>query len=405
MRTFLAVVLLTLGLAVGAQQPADTLRRTLDQLEESIKARPSDAGLWFFLSRFRAQAGDTKGAIAAMEKVAELGDGFLPAPQLGFASVWDDPAFKAIVARMEARLPRLDFAPVAFEVDDRELIPEGLAFDPKTRNFFMGSIAKRKILRIDAQGAVTDFAGAAADLDAVLGLAVDGPRRRLYAVSTSTLTNAGMARRRNAVIEFDVDTGRLLRRHEVPSARQLNDVTVAPGGRAFTSDSLTGAVFELHAEGPPRELAAANQIRSGNGLAASPDGKSLYVAHSTGLARVDTASGALTRLANRTRENIAAIDGLYEYHGDLIGVQNVTTPGRVILISLSKNGDEVIGVRTLVSHHHSGLLEPTTGAVNADTGYFYLLAATGVSHFDRQGKIDAPDAIPNPAVLRVLLPR
>ena len=120
---------------------------------------------------------------------------------------------------------------------------------------------------------------------------------------------------------------------------------------------------------------------------------------------VDTASGAVKRLANRTRENIAAIDGLYEYQGDLIGVQNVTTPGRVILISLSKNGEEVAGVRTLLSHHHSGLFEPTTGAVRFDAGYFYLLAATGVSHFNRKGKIADADAIPNPTVLRVLLPR
>jgi hypothetical protein len=108
---------------------------------------------------------------------------------------------------------------------------------------------------------------------------------------------------------------------------------------------------------------------------------------------------------NRTRENIAAIDGLYEYQGDLIGVQNSTTPGRVILISLAKNGEEVTRVRTLVSHHHSALFEPTTGAVRFDNGSFYLLAATGVSHFGRKGKIDEPDAVPNPAVLRALLPR
>src|ERR1700682_2686259 len=111
MRSLLAVLFFSLGLGVYAQQDPETLRRTIEQIEQTIKQRPTDPALWFFLSRFRAESGDTKGAIAAMEKVAELGDGFLPAQQLGFARVWDDPAFKAIVARMEAKLPRLDYAP------------------------------------------------------------------------------------------------------------------------------------------------------------------------------------------------------------------------------------------------------------------------------------------------------
>jgi hypothetical protein len=405
MRTLLAVLLFSFLLGARAQQDPDTLRRSIDPIEQALKQRPGDAALWFYLSRFRAEAGDTRGAIAAMEKVAELGDGYMPAPQLGFARVWDDPAFKAIVARMEAKMPRLDYAPKVFEIEDHELIPEGLAYDVKSDTFFMGSIAKRKILRIDAHNAVTEFAGAAADLDAVLGMALDGPRRRLYAVSTSALTDDGGKRLRNAVVAFDVDTGKLLQRYTFPSAKQLNDVTVALGGRVYISDSASGAIFELHGEGVPRELVPANQIRGSNGLAASPDAKRLYVAHATGLAMVDTASGAVKRVVNRTRENIAGIDGLYEYQGDLVGVQNATTPGRVIVITLSKNGEEVTRVRTIVSHHHSALFEPTTGAVRFDNGSFYLLAATGVSHFDRKGKIDAPDSIPNPTVLRALLPR
>jgi len=155
--------------------------------------------------------------------------------------------------------------------------------------------------------------------------------------------------------------------------------------------------------GPARELVAPNQLRGSNGLAASPDGARLFVAHSTGLAVVEISTGAFKRVANQTRESIAAIDGLYEYQGELIGVQNVTTPGRVILISLSREGDSVTRVRTLLSHHHNALGEPTTGAVAGD--HFYLLAATGVTRFNRQGTLDHPESLPTPTVVKVLLPR
>ncbi len=130
----------------------------------------------------------------------------------------------------------------------------------------------------------------------------------------------------------------------------------------------------------------------------------LYVAHSTGLAVIDLAKGTLVpRLANTTRENVSAIDGLYEWHGQLVGVQNITTPGRVVMISLSSDGRTITAVKTLLSHHHRSLSEPTTGAPT-DHGFF-LLAATGTEHYNEQGKIDDPDGMPKPTVLRVLLPR
>jgi hypothetical protein len=404
MRALLSLLLFAFFSLAHAQQDVDDARRTIAVIEEALQQRPNDPTLWFYLARFQAEAGNTKASIAALEKVAQLGDGFLPARKLGFEKAWDDPAFQAVVARMEAKLPRLDYAPTAFEIEDRALLPEGLAHDTKSATFFMGSIAQRKILRIDALNTVSEFAGPGAGLDAVLGLAVDGPRRRLYAVTTTALTTDGAKSKRNAVIAFDVDTGRLMRRNDVPEATQLNDVTVALGGRVYASDSGSGAIYEIRPEGPARQVVAPNQIRGSNGIATSPDGKRLYVAHSTGLAVVDLVSDTWKRVTNATRENIAGIDGLYEYQGDLVGVQNVTTPGRVILITLSKNGDEVTRVRTLLSHHHTALYEPTTGAVRLDNGYFYLLGATGVSHFNANGRIDRPDEVPNPKVLKVLLP-
>jgi hypothetical protein len=406
MRALLLAVLLAAVLPFShAQQDPDSARRSIASIEQLLRQRPADPTLWFFLARFNAELGDAKAATAALEKVVELGDGFLPAPTTGFAKIWDDAAFQKVVARIEAKIPRLDYAPAEFELPNNTLVPEGLAYDAASRSFYVGSIAQRKILRIDASHAVSEFAGAAADLDHVLGLAVDGPRRRLYAVSTSALTREGQSRRRNAVIAFDLDNGRLLRRYDLPDAAQLNDVTVAFGGRVYVSDSTSGAIFEIRADGAPRQLVAPQLIPGSNGLAASADAKRLYVAHATGIALVDPATGAVKRMINATRENIAAIDGLYEYQGELIGVQNLTNPGRVIRITLSKNGDEVTAVRTLLSHHHNALYEPTTGATWLEKGYFYLLAATGVTHYNRDGKLDRPESIPTPKVLRVLLPR
>ncbi|HYC38783.1 MAG TPA: hypothetical protein VEC19_20305 [Usitatibacter sp.] len=403
MRSLMLALAVLLVLPCLAQDgEAEQARRTIAAIEKLLEQRPGDATLYFYLSRFRSQLGDTRGAIAAMEKVHELGDGFLPSRR-DFAKVWGDTGFQAVRSKLEAKLPRLDYAPTALELSDRTLLPEGIARDPASGSFYLGSFSGR-VLKV-TDGAAEEFAGAAAKMDAVLGLAIDGPRRILYAVSTSALTTAGQKQPRNAVVAFDLDTRRLLQRYDVPAAVQLNDVAVAIGGRVYASDSGSGAIYEIAVKGPgpSREVVPPNRIRGSNGLAPSPDGKRLYVGHSTGLAVVDLESRELKRVENPTRESVAGIDGLYQWQGQLVAVQSLTTPGRVILISLSGDGGAITKVQTLLSHHHSALAEPTTGVVGTDG--FYLLAATGVSHFNREGRIEDPENVPNPLVLRIPLPR
>ena len=84
-------------------------------------------------------------------------------------------------------------------------------------------------------------------------------------------------------------------------------------------------------------------------------------------------------------------------------MQNVTNPGRVIVITLTADGGAVTDVKTLLSHHHTALDEPTTGAIGRDS--FYLLAATAVSRYHRAGVIERPETLPQPTVLRIPLPR
>lgn len=399
---FLLCFLLALPLPAPAQDAA-AVASGKSRVEALLRDDARNPALWFFLARYDALAGDAKSCAAALEKVDELGTGFLPVRNAGFEKVWNDPSFQKMLAKLEAKLPRLDYAPAAFELNDKGLLPEGIAYDAPSNTFFVGSIAEHKIVRIDATREVSDFAGGAIGLDAVLGVAVDAPRRHLFAVSTSFVSEPAKKPWRNAIVEFDLVTGQLLHRFDVPAAQQLNDVAVAPGGRVYTTDSRTGAVFEISERAPPRVVLPAGRVRGPNGLAVSPDAHRLYVAHATGITVVDLTSGEARPLAAPAGENIAAIDGLYQWQGMLIGVENVTNPGRVIAMTLANDGLSIDRVRTLLSHHHAALDEPTTGAIAPDG--FYLLARTGLSHLRDDGSLEDPANVPRPLVLRILLPR
>lgn len=397
-----AVALLAAPRAAHAQDAA-AIASGKARVEALLRDDSRNPALWFFLARYDALAGDAKDCVAALEKVAALGNGFLPSRKIGFGKVWDDASFQAVLKKLEAKLPRLDYAPTAFELNDKGLLPEGIAFDAPSNTFFMGSVAEHKIVRVDASQQVSDFAGGAIGLDAVLGVAVDAPRRRLYAVSTSFVSEPAKKPYRNAIVQFDLVTGKLLHRFEVAAAQQLNDVAVAPGGRVYTTDTQTGAVFEISERAPPRVVLPAGRVRGANGLAVSPDAHRLYVAHATGIVVIDLATGAVKPLAAPAGENIAAIHGLYQWQGMLIGVENVTNPGRVIAMTLGSDGQSIERVRTLLSHHHAALDEPTTGAIAPDG--FYLLARTGLDHLRDDGTLEDPANVPRPLVLKVLLPR
>jgi hypothetical protein len=102
-------------------------------------------------------------------------------------------------------------------------------------------------------------------------------------------------------------------------------------------------------------------------------------------------------------ETIAAIDGLYADGATLIGIQNVTNPGRVVRLHLRADGDGVERVETLLSHHHPAIDEPTTGVVVGRT--FALLATTQVGRFRPDGTIESPETLEPPVVLGIELDR
>ena len=394
----LVVALLAACTLLVAVAPASAQSRS-ERIRERLKTRPEDPTLWYFLAGAEFAEGHRDAGLDALAKVDSLGNGFLPVHDLGFESVWEDSAFQRRRAHLESRLPRVSATARPVFRLEKGLIPEGIAWDPKTRCYFVGSIAERKIVRVDAAGKVTDFSRPG-ELGNVLGLVVDAPRRRLHAVSTSLVGTPDSTT--NRVVTYDLVTGALVRSVTVAAAAQLNDVTLGPGGDLFTTDSRAGGVFRIHdATGAIDTLVV---LPGANGIAVSADGAALYVAHSTGVARFDLASGdVLARIAIPAGETIAAIDGLYTDGDALIGVQNLTTPGRVVRIHLTADGKGADRIETLLSHHHPLLDEPTTGVLVGRT--FALLATTQVARFTPEGKIEGPETLKAPVVLAIPLDR
>jgi hypothetical protein len=357
----------------------------------------------YYEAAFQSQVGERGLALELLRSLKGRKLGLIPTRDLGFDPIWDDKEFQIIRKELADEDVKTPDAPVAFRLKDPKLIPEGIAYDPTGKRFFLGSIAQHKIIVADGKGEARDFSAVGDKLDAVLGLAVDPARGHLYAVSTNGFEDSGKTERRNAIMRYNLKDGRLIDRFPAAEAMQLNDVAIGPDGTIYTTDSASGTVFRNKPDEKAfTRLGETGGVRGANGIAFSSDG-TLFVTLSTGIARVDTTTGKATRLPQPDTVVTGGIDGLYWHDGDLVGIQNSTNPGRVVRIALADNGTRVAGLTVLQSYHHPGFDEPTTGAIA--NGALNVIGNSYVGHYQPNGSIKDAAELKGTAIVAVPLRR
>lgn len=334
------------------------------------------------LARAYALAGKHTEALAALEKVAAIGGvaAFGAAQQKDFASLSQTDEFKTVVNKIASmKIPVIN-SEIAYRIPERNLIPEGMAYDPVARTLYIGSTYKRKIISISDQGIMKNFISEKQDgIWGVLGLQVDSRRRLLWAAADSgnmpgriigieerDYWNAG-------VFKYDLDTGRLIRKYvleQKPNAHLLNGLAVASNGDLFITDMQAGAIYMIRAEEDELKLFLKTpRLKFASGIALADDDWHLFVAHGLGLEVIDLRTGMSHPLAHAENMTLTGIDGLSFYRGSLIAHQNATL-GRIVRYYLSEDMQRVERMETIDAHRPDFNI-PTTGAVAGDA-YYYI---------------------------------
>jgi len=388
-----------LGSADAADDPKTATRAQLERIQSLQRERPGDGVLVFYEAITRIALGDREAAFALLRSLLGRKLGLVPVRDAGFEGVWENPEFEKIWEKLANEELRTPNAPVAFRLADPKLIPEGITYDPGQDRFLIGSVAQKKIVSANRKGEVKDFSKPADNLDCVLGLFVDAAHEQLYAVTTNGFLDEAQKQRRNAIVRYDLKNGLLVNRYDAPDANQLNDLTVAADGTIYATDSASGTLFrKTPAEKTLTPFGANGALPGANGITVGVDGK-VYVAISTGIARIDRSTGAPTRLPQPDTVVTGGCDGLYWHERELVGIQNVTNPGRIIRIALADQGTRISGITVLQSHHHPEFAEPTTGVTAGDT--FYVLANSYVGHFQPDGSIKDPRQLKPTVIIAV----
>lgn len=342
------------------------------ELQAILSAKPNDPAALFNLALDYATIGDGERALDLLERMAEAHTGMDPKAPAGrpFKNIANDPRFLSLVARIEKENPPVVRSTTALLIHERDLFPEGIAYDPIGKTFFVSSI-KQKILAVGWNGSAKDFKTSGQDgLGETLGMKVDAKRRILWVVSDSF--TRGKAERAG-LFQYDLRSGSLRFKHLLPpnAGGFLNDVALTSSGEAFTTNTGTGEVFRASPDHDGLEpFLPPNSVIQANGISVSPDDKLLFVAGWVGIARVTIATRQVQLLTKPHNIADANIDGLYFHKGRLVGIQNPDVhPGRVMRYSLNPAMNTI--ERAEVLEAYNPIFDvPTTGTLVGDFLYF-----------------------------------
>jgi sugar lactone lactonase YvrE len=168
-----------------------------------------------------------------------------------------------------------------YALDDSLLFPEGGAFDPVDRAFFVGSLGRGNVTRVAAAGTQTVFfAGTGEPKRLTLGMAVDPQRRRLWVCS---ILNEG--HKPGSIWVFDLASGEWL--YDIPlslltAKASCNDVTVDDSGLAYVTDRENPNVYRIDLAAHKMRIWASHTMLKPafigmNGIAVTPDGSAVLV--------------------------------------------------------------------------------------------------------------------------------
>ncbi len=381
----------------------------LAHARDAQRLRPDHGGVTYALASACAMSGDTAGAFAMLRRFARLGYTADVMADSDLAPLRSLPPFEAIRRTLARNAEPVMRSQAAFTLPERDLLTEGIAYDPGTGAFFVGSVHHRKIFRIDRTGRVAEFVASARDgLWAPLGMRADSARGVLWVATTAVRQMAGFDTAdagRSGLFAFDLTTGALRARYLLPkdgAPHALGDVTLSRGGDVYASDSRAPVIYRVRAGADSVEqFLTSPLLLSAQGMALDRDERAMYVAdYARGILRVDLASREIQLLPTADGVLALGIDGLYDVGGDLVGVQNGVTPYRVVRLHLGGDGRRIVSAEVL-ERARPDYAEPTLGVVVGRT--LYYVANSQWERFREDGTIDAPEALRNPLVLRLPL--
>jgi len=360
---------------------AEDYDKAADLLDEAQIDRPFSLYLTRNRILTRILTGRMDEAIAIAAEIAGRGLVLETPANEAFDRMRAEFDFAPVAERMRANALPVGNMETFAEFEPANLLPEAIAKLPSD-DFLIGSVRNGEIYHFRRDGERR-----------ILGTALGGvfdveiKSNEIWAVTNNKLAfeRASIEPPFAALAIYDKETGMMKREIRVSDSPALfGDLELAANGAAYASDSLTPRIFS-YADGEFQPTIEDPRFVNLQGIALDERNNRLFVAdYLAGLFVVDLKTAEAARIDNPSNAHLGGIDGLYLYKGDLIGIQNGTSPQRIVRIDLDKKGMTAKSL-TVLQQALAEWSEPTHGVVDGDT--FYYIATSNWPAYDDEGDL------------------
>jgi sugar lactone lactonase YvrE len=199
----------------------------------------------------------------------------------------------ALLGCTHARVVTFDNSGQALVVHRPALYPETIEYNSKDDKFLLSSFRDGAIYEVDRAGSASLLVDDPR-LCSVLGIAIDAPRGRLWAVNSdlgaSVKPSGAGPKKLAAVGVYDLTTGRAIDYIDLAPLADgphlMNGIAVDAAGNAYVTDSFSPIIYKVDPEGHAsiflRNERFAGEAINLNGVVAHPDGYLLVIKKSDG---------------------------------------------------------------------------------------------------------------------------
>ncbi len=278
-----------------------------------------------------------------------------------------------------------------FSINHNKLHPEGIAFNPDNKTFYVSSIHQRKIIAISSDGQFQDvIAFPNEPISAVSGLHVSEGMLWGTTISIPQMIQFDSTLlEKSALIGFDLASGKIKHTIEIHDSlgHWFGDLNIHPNGDIFITDSRQPVIYK-YKKGSKQLIPwmKDEKFRSLQGICFTPNGKFLFVAdYANGIFVVNMETKSVhSRLLVSEKSLAKGIDGLYYYKGSLIAIQNGIYPLRITKFNLNKDFTSIENHRVL-ERSNPALDEPTLGVIVNDK--LIYIGNSPWRHYDEENNL------------------
>lgn len=401
------------GREQAKQQDWKGLRETLIAIGHEM---PAPTPIYMLrMASVETHLGNTAEAIRWLEMYASTGLRYDVAHDDDLKPLLAEAAFAPVAQQMKDRTKPVQKAEGVCALPLADLMPEDLTFDKGSGSFVVSSIQHHTLYRVTLPPAGSGQCGLKeipledqAKRWPVLAVSADDKRHLLWMTASAMPGFTGFPKEdegKAALFAIDAATGKTVRRFDLSSAGPavLGDMSVAPDGAVYVTDSIGGGVYRVQGDVKTASLEKiAGDFFSPQTPVLAADGKRLFVAdYSMGIAVVDLTRpnppGELYYILHHESIAVTGVDGLCLSGDFLAATQNGTEPERIVRYHLNRAQTEITSAE-VIEQSTERLGDPTH--VIALNGWFYVSANVGWNKVDDHGQLKKGEHFTAPILLR-----